>query len=100
MPVWDNTLAEFQSQFNHMLLGAVLVISKNQLRNSGPELHDATEILSFKTFLFIYNVCRLFHIINKNTSSFYVALRPLKAILFVLQGVYAAVKTSAIVEQT
>ena len=53
-----------------MLLRAARVISKNQQAIFGPDSYDATGVLSFKTFLFINNVCRLFHFINENTVSF------------------------------
>ena len=38
----------------------------------GPDSYDATGVLSFKTFLFINNVCRLLHFTEENTASFYV----------------------------
>ena len=71
LSVWGNTSAGVQSQLDHTLLRAARVISKDRQATFGPDSYDATGILSFKTFLFINNVGRLFHYINENTASFY-----------------------------
>ena len=71
LPVWGNTSAGVQSQLDHTLLRAARVISKDRQATFGPDSYNATGVLSFKTFLFINNVCRLFHFINENTASFY-----------------------------
>ena len=55
-----------------MLLRAARVISKDRKATFEPDSYHATGVLSFKTFLFINNVRRLFHFINENTASFYV----------------------------
>ena len=72
LPVWGNTSARVQSQLDYTLHRAACVISKDRQAIFWPESYDATGVLSFKTFLFINNLCRLLHFINENTASFYV----------------------------
>ena len=72
LPVWGKTSAGVQFQLNHTLLRAARVISKDRQAIFGPDSYDATRVLSLKIFLFMNNVCRLFHFINKNTASSYV----------------------------
>ena len=72
LPVWGNSQAGLHSKMDSSLLHIIRIILHNSHAEFTSETYTQSGILSFKSFLFLCNVCCMFNFVRNDALSFYI----------------------------
>ena len=72
LPVWDNSQTRQQTKIDASLLRTVRIVLQNTHTEFSRDTYALPGILSFKSVLFLSNVCCIFNFVHSDATPYYV----------------------------